>query len=177
MIFRLLKTPGRSKRALQGKVSFRKACFLTFLHHSHTFATFLVEIRQGLKFPPKTLEGLVGVLSKPPFCTNPNIHPSEKATLAQDPCIILHFLTGSQVFSIVTAVISSYLLFFARSHSSLNPNPNIHPGEKATLAQNPCIILHFLTGSHVFCNVTDSLESRDADLAPREPNVIKNSKK
>ena len=22
-------------------------------HHSHTFATFLVEIRQGLKFPPK----------------------------------------------------------------------------------------------------------------------------
>lgn len=32
---------------------------------------------------------------------NPNIHPSEKATLAQDPCIILHFMTGSHVFSIV----------------------------------------------------------------------------
>ena len=93
---------------------------------------------------------MVGVLSKPPFCTNPNINPSEKATLAQDPCIILHFLTGSHVFSIVTAVISSYLLFFARSHLSPNPNPNLHPGEKATLAQNPCMIWHFLTGSHVF---------------------------
>ena len=31
-----------------------------------------------------------------------------------------------------------------------NHNPNIHPGEKATLAQNPCIIWHFLTGPHVF---------------------------
>ena len=58
---------------------------------------------------------------------NPNINPSEKATLAQDPCIILHFLTGSHVFSIVTAVISSYLLFFARSHLSPNPNPNPNP--------------------------------------------------
>ena len=153
------------------------------MHHSHTFATFLVEIRQGLKFPPKTLEGLVGVLSKPPFCTNPNINPSEKATLAQDPCIILHFLTGSHVFSIVTAVISSYLLFFARSRSSPNPNPNINPGEKATLAQNPCIILNFLTGSHVFSIVTAVISSYFCNVtlisrpeSPTSSKIAKNDK-